>query len=158
MQVIGFNFSKISAEKFPDFKQVPITTNIEITDLQKEKIPLLKEQEAMKFLFNYSLTYDEQKPQESSQEKSPKEEKNKSPTPKSNPLAKIDLNGQIILSTTKEESKNFQDSWKKKQIPQSAQLFLYNIILRKSASKTLQLQEELGLPSHLPLPKIEPKN
>ena len=155
MQVIGFNFTRIAGEKFPTFKQCPITTNIEITDLQKEDVALLKDQEAVKFNFTYSLIYEDQKPEADNPPEEPQEPKKEEA--KTDPHARIDLSGNITFTTSKEELKEIQDSWKTKQIPQGTQLPLYNLILRKSAVKTLQLQEELSLPSHLPLPKIAPK-
>jgi hypothetical protein len=155
MQVIGFNFTKIAGEKSPTFKQCPITTNIEITDLKKESVSLLKDQEAVKFNFTYSLIYEDQKPET---DNSPEENSEPIKEDQTKPHARIDLSGNITFTTSKDELKEIQDSWKTKQIPSGTQLPLYNLILRKSAVKTLQLQEELSLPSHLPLPKIAPKD
>ena len=142
MQIIGFNFTKISGERSSEFKNCPITTNIELKDIQKEEVPLLAGKEAVKILFNYSLLYGEK--QEDKEEKQ-------------EPLARIDLNGQIVLATTKEEIKEIQKLWKKKKISTSTQVPLYNVIMKKTAPKAIQLQDELNLHSHIPLPKVELK-
>jgi hypothetical protein len=156
MQVIGFNFTKISGEKKPEYKRSSITTNIEFNDLKKENLSLLmKDQSAVKISFDYSLLYEDSQPQQNKDLKDNKNKKEKD-IPQ-NPHAKLDFSGNLILSTSKEELKELETAWKKKQIPQAAQLSLYNIIMKKAAPKALQLQDELNIHSHIPLPQLKPK-
>jgi len=138
MQVIGFNFTKISAERTPEFKPSSMSTNIEFTNVEKEKMDILKETEALKVSFKYILAYGE--------------EKKKGPLP-----AEITFEGFIVLSADKEKSKELQKAWKKKTLPNGTKIPLFNLILKKCAAKALQLQEDVNLPSHIPIPKIKPK-
>ena len=138
MQVIGFNFSKILAEREQEIKQTSINTNIEFLDVTKEEVGLLKEGEAVKISFKYSVTYSET-------EKSEKKD------------GEITFEGNIVLAVTKEESKKLIDSWKNKTISTSTQIPLVNLILKKCSPKSAMLADELGIPSPLPLPKIAPK-
>ncbi len=142
MRVIGFNFTKISAEKLPDFKRCSINTNIEFTNLEKEKVEILKDQEAVKLSFRFSVNYEE--------EKEKKEENNKK-------LGEVSFEGIIVFSVTKEESKQLQKSWKKKQISPSIQIPIYNFILTKCSPKAVSLEDDLSLPIHLPVPQLKPK-
>ena len=142
MRVIGFNFTKISAEKFPDFKRCSMNTNIEFTNLEKEKVDILKDQEAIKLSFKYSVNYEE--------EKEKKEDNNKK-------LGEVSFEGIIVFSVTKEESKQLQKSWKKKQISPAIQIPIYNFILTKCSPKAVSLEDDLALPIHLPVPQIKPK-
>ena len=137
MQVIGFNFTKISAERTPEFKPSSMSTNIEFTNIEKEKMDILKEAEALKVSFKYVLLYGEEK-------------KAKSP-------AEVIFEGFIILSLDKDKSKELQKAWKKKTLPTGTKIPLFNLILKKCAAKSLQLQEDLNLPSHIPIPKIKAK-
>jgi hypothetical protein len=45
--------------------------------------------------------------------------------------------------------------WKKKEMPNAMRLPIFNFILRKCTAKALTLQDELGLPTHIPLPRFD---
>lgn len=133
-QVLGFNFTKISGERAITLKDVKnpkerkITTNIEFTDFEKESIPLLNE-EAAKVSFKFSIVYE------------PKQ-------------AELSFTGVIILKADKEGLKNMIKAWKKKQLPPEMQVPLFNIILNRCTIKALQLEQDLNLPTHIPLPRL----
>ena len=138
MQVIGFNFTKISAERFPNYKFSRPTQNIGFTDVSTEKVALLPNSNATKITFNFSLDYKE------------------SEKAKDN-LAQIGFEGHILLSAEKEESKEIQKQWKKKKLPQDLAFKLSNLILKKCSIKAMQLQEDIVIPSHLPIPQLTPQ-
>tara|TARA_Y100000034_G_scaffold132486_1_gene195593 strand:+ start:636 stop:1088 length:453 start_codon:yes stop_codon:yes gene_type:complete len=144
MRIIGFNFTKIAGERFPNFKRGPINTNIEFKELEKDKVDMFKDENAIKLAYTLDILYEEEKE---------KEKETKNPTQH----GKISFDGNLILSVTKEESKNLQKSWKKKQLPPELQIPLYNFILKKSSPKALIIQDDLNLPSHIPIPQITPK-
>lgn len=137
MKVIGFNLTKIAAEK----KQQKITakpnTSIEFTDIEKEKVDLLKDAEALKISFLYNTSYQDQEKKEKQGE--------------------IIFEGDIALAVSKEESKDIQKSWKKKQVPSSLNLFLFNLILRRCTPKAIMLEDEVSLPFHTPMPRLSQK-
>ncbi len=140
MQVIGFNFTKIAAEKFPTFKSgKSINNNIEFLSLDKEKIEILKDLEAVRISFKYSLTY-----------KDSTESKEKD--------GEVFFEGFIVLSLTKDESKDLLKVWKKKELPAGIRIPLFNLLIRKCAARALSLQEELNLPPHLSIPQLTPKS
>ena len=56
MQIIGFNLTKVLAERSPDFTRSAINTNIEFSNVEKEKVDLLKDAEAIKISFKFSRT------------------------------------------------------------------------------------------------------
>lgn len=139
MQIIGFNFTKILAERPEKIEKSQINTNIEFTDLNKEKLDLFKESDAMKIAFTLTISY-----------------KNEDDS-KTKDFPKLEFKGYLVLSVSSEEMKQIQKSWKKKEIPPSIQIPLYNFILKKSSAKSLSLQEELNIPSHIPIPQIRPQ-
>ena len=135
MQVIGFSFKKISAEKFQPFKKANVGNNIDFVNIEKEHIDVLKEAEAAKISFTYSLIYED-------------------PEKKENKLAELTFQGTIVLSITKEESKEISKAWKKKQLPPPVRIALFNVILRKCTPKAIYLQDEIALPPHIPMPRL----
>ena len=137
MRVIGFNLNKVHAEKGKEFSpgDLNININIEFTKVEKETLEFLKEKDALKIAFKSALDYT----QKDSEDKQ----------------AEIIFEGLIVLAAEEKESKDIQDSWKEKSLPNSVKVPLNNLILKKCAAKSLQFQEDLNLPSHIPLPQIQ---
>ncbi len=136
MQIIGFNFKKILALKSPDFKRSSINTNIEFKDVNKEKLELFKEEEALKVSFIFTVEYKDAEDKETKH-------------------GEISYEGDILLSTNKEESKEILKSWKKKQLPDNIRLLLINFIIKRCSIRALSLEEDLGLPVHIPFPQVQ---
>jgi len=139
MQVIGFNFTKIFAEKETGAGKYSLNTNIEFTDIKKETLGLFKDSRGLKITFKYSVVY--------SDDSKKKEEK----------TGLLEFEGHIVFAADKTEEKELLKSWKKKQMPPSFQIPFYNLVLKKCSPKAVYLADELNLPSPVPLPKIQPK-
>jgi len=140
MKIVGFNFSKISAERLSDKILKKPSTSIEFLDLQKDKVDLLKDSEVIKIYFNYSVNYDEQ-------EKDKSKDKD----------GEVVIKGDVVLSATKEEAKDITKSWKKKKLPATLNINLFNLILRRCTPKAIFLEDEIGLPIHTPMPRLQQK-
>jgi len=139
MKLIGFNFTKISAEKAEKFNQEYSTnTNIDIADITEQTMDFLKEP-AVKISFKFTVFY------------TPKGKE----TPK---MGELTLEGDILFSAQAEEAKDIQKSWKKKDekaIPIQFKVPLFNLILKKCTPKALELEDSLNLPSHMPMPSLK---
>lgn len=141
MRLIGFNFTQIAAERKQSLQQgMNINTNIEFTDVQEEKVEMLKDKTPLKVSFSQVITYS-----------SPKDAK------KQEEFAKLTFTGSMLLAASSEDAKELLKSWKKKEVPSGVKIPLFNIILSKCAVKSLQLQEELNLPFHPQLPRLSPQ-
>ena len=136
MRIIGFNFTKISAEKITEKITKKPSMSIEFLELKEDKIDLLKEEKIVKISFKYSLAYGEQ---ENDKE------------------GEISFKGDIILSVTKEESRGIAKNWKKKQLPSPMNIILFNLILKRCTPKAVFLEDEVALPIHVPTPKLQQK-
>ena len=147
MQLIGFNLKKISASRSPDFKRGSINTNIEFNDVIKEKLDLLKDTEALKISFVFSIIYSEKE----SNPEAGKNQENKNPAQNQ---GEVTFEGDVLFSANKEEAKDVTKSWKKKQIPEQFRLPMINFILKKCSVKALSLEEDLNLPAHIPFPQV----
>lgn len=133
MKLIGFNFNKISIEKFSDnVKNLKIDTKIDVPEIKELKsIDFFKtKEELIGVKFKYDISYDPN-------------------------FAKIELAGDILLSIEPKIAKDILKQWKNKKISEDFRITLFNIILRKSNLKALQLEDEMNLPLHLPLPTLK---
>lgn len=138
MQLIGFNFTNVHAERQIIPKNIGnINTDIEFIDVEKEKVEIIKEGEPLKFTFRFSVMYHESKDK------------------KEEPIAEIYLKGHLVMLADKNEAKEIFKSWKKKELPALVRAGLSNILLRRCSSKALLLEEEINLPSHLPIPQLQ---
>ncbi len=139
MQVLGFNFTKILAEKISKVTKPPVT-NIEFIGMEKERVDFLKETEAVKVSFKYDLIYESERKEEDSKER----------TREGNVL----FEGNVIISLNKDELKEITKSWKKKSLPEDVKIPIFNLILRRCTPKAVQLQDEINLPFHVPMPRV----
>ena len=132
MRYIGFNFSKISVEKFLDkVENLKIDTKIDVSEIKAIKSSFFKtKEELISVKFNYAVNY--------------------------NPdFAKIEFIGTIVFAFESKMAKDVLNQWKDKQMPEDFKISLFNIILRKSNLKALELEDELNLPLHIPLPSVK---
>jgi hypothetical protein len=137
MKLMGFNFTKISVEKFPVKPgKVKINTKIDVPDINSVKSDIITPKED---LIGAKFTFDiEYEPG----------------------IAKIELAGHMLLALEPKIAKDVLKQWEDKKLPEDFKLSLFNLILKKSTLKALQLEEELNLPLHMQLPsftKNDPK-
>jgi hypothetical protein len=139
MKVIGFNFTKISSERGKIPSKTSISTNIEFTEVDREKVELLKDSEPLRVNFKCSWVYSDAEKKETK-------------------FGDVSFEGNIILAAEKEEAKEILKSWKKKKLSPSMQIPLFNLILKKCTPKAAHFADEIALPSPIPLPKIKPQS
>ena len=132
MKLLGFNFTKIQVEKFKErVEGLKINTRIDISEIKEAKTGILKTKEeilAVKFI--YGLDYE----------------------PK---MARLDLEGNLIVSLESKEARDVLKQWKDKKMPENFRATIFNLILRKSSLKALQLEEEMNIPIHMQLPTLK---
>lgn len=128
---MGFNFDKISIERFLDnIVDMKISTNIDISGINKLDSDILKtKEELLSVKFNYIIDYQKD-------------------------IAKIELAGRILLTLESKQAKEVLKEWNNKKISDEFRITLFNLIFRKANIKAIQLEDEMNLPIHIPLPKI----
>ena len=133
MRIIGFNLTKVLAEKQEKQQEsIKIDQNINIKDIIKEKIPI-SDDDILKVKFNLTINYSDE-------------------------YAKLEFEGNVMILPEKDELKKFLESWKTKKIPENARVPLFNFIMHKCNIKALYLEDEMGLPLHVPMPRISSIN
>jgi hypothetical protein len=135
MKLVGFDFKKISIERFKDSTEsLKFNTKLDISSIEPLKSDLLKtREELLKVEFVYSVLYEPE-------------------------FAKIELAGKMIIAVEPRIAREVLKGWKDKETSEEFRFFMFNVILRKSNIKALQLEEELGLPPHVPLPSVTKEN
>ena len=129
MRIIGFNLTKILAERQEEDGQgISVDQNIDIKNIKEEKIPITNNK-ALKIKFTLTVTY-------------------------SKDFGKIELEGSIMTLPDEEEFKSIMDSWKDKKIPENMRLGIFNFIMVKCNVKALYLEDEMGMPLHVPMPRL----
>jgi len=129
LKLLGFTFTKFLAQKNPDFKgKLDILSNINILSLEKQKLDLING-EAVKINFDFTLDYKDS--------------------------GKLEILGNLMLMFDAKTQKQVLEEWKDKKLPNDIRLAILNIILQRSSLKALQLEEEVGLPLHVQLPRLK---
>ena len=129
MRIIGFNLTRILVEKQEKFvEKLQVNQSINIKNISEEKIPIT-DNKALKIAFNLSVVYSEN-------------------------CAKLEFEGTILALSEKDELKKILDSWKNKNIPENIRVPLFNFIMDRCNVKALYLEDELGLPFHVPMRKL----
>ena len=132
MKLMGFNFTKISAEKKTNInKELKINMDINISEIKEIKSDILKTKETVLGIdFKNNINY-------------------------SPDFAKIEFAGNLIVAVDTKQAKNILKLWKDKKFDEDFRFKIFNIILTKSNIKAFQLEEELNLPLHMPLQTLK---
>jgi hypothetical protein len=142
MRLIGFDFTKVLAEKSEKFAgNYTTNTDLGLVDIKEEDFNLIEKQKALKVSFKFGVVY---------APKDAKDEKTK--------FGEIVLEGDLVFSADEKECNEILQSWQKKSekaMPQEFKVPLFNLIMRKCTPRAIDLEDSLGLPFHFPFPQIK---
>ena len=132
MKILGLNFTKLNAEKFStETKGVKIGTHIDLSEIREVKSDIFSSKEkVLGVKFIYEIDYEPN-------------------------FAKIKLAGNILVSVDDSRISKILEGWKTKDLPEEFRLGIFNLILKKSSLKALQLEEELNIPLHIAMPFLK---
>ena len=135
MKILGINFTKLNAEKSSiDPKGVKIGTHIDLSEIREVKSDFFSSKERILGIkFSYEINYEPN-------------------------FAKIKLAGNILVSIDEIKFNKVLEGWKEKNLPDDFRLSIFNLILKKSSLKALQLEEELNIPLHIAMPFLKPQD
>jgi hypothetical protein len=126
IRFIGSRILKINAERNPNFSgKLQIKTDIKIQDLEKIK----ESKETMKVSYIFTVDYVD--------------------------LGKIKIEGVLFLAADAKKIKELIKLQKEGNFKTPESVTITNIIIQKSSLKAFELEEELGLPTHIRLPTIK---
>lgn len=134
MGVIGFSFSKFDCERKPSKVSggVEVKHNISVKEVEKTTLNVgANKNDVLKVYFSFDVIY-------------------------GNGLGKVSVEGDVIYADTKEIVDETAKSWEAdKKLNQTVSEVVFKFIYNKSTVKVLDLADSLGLPSPIPLPKIQ---
>lgn len=131
MKILGFNYTKISAERLEKLEKTEkVSQKLNFTNVDKEDSQLMKDSSILRVTFSYELIYEPNN-------------------------VKILLEGFIFVHSDVETVKKAIQSWKKKkEVPEEIHFAILRTTLNKCGLKALNLEEELGIPPHMKLVKV----
>ncbi len=135
MPIIGFNFDIIKAERYKGLEgKIEIKNNLGVTDLVLDKVSLSSSEEVIKFLFEYTITY-------------------------GTDVGEISLKGHVLYLENKEQVTKIMEEWKaEKKVPSKLMQTIINHVLVKCTIKALNLENDIGVPPHISLPRVKSAN
>lgn len=135
MPIIAFGFEKISAERKKAFDpdKDKIENTIKFRSIEESNFKISGEdKKAITVIFEFTVDYKD--------------------------TGVLELVGHIGFFDKKEVLDKILEQWKKEEkVPTDFGASLYNFIFSKANVKALALEEEVGLPLHLRLPRIKVK-
>ncbi|GIU68494.1 MAG: hypothetical protein KatS3mg001_344 [Candidatus Pacearchaeota archaeon] len=132
MKILGFNFTKVNAERLKEVSgKITINTEIDFPNFKELKQDFLKTKEPiLEASFSYKVKYEPE-------------------------FAIVVIDGKILFSVDEKLAKETLKGWKKKNVPDEVRIPLINSVLKKASLKAMSLEDELNLPLHLPLPTFK---
>ncbi len=130
MPIVGFNFTKISAERTePKGTKINIQNNVHVENV--EEMDIGDKKKALKFTFNFTSKY----------------------TPD---LGNVSMTASVIYTDDDKKMKDVLKEWKKnKKVSEDVMPEIVTYVLEKCNIESIVLSREVSLPSPMPLPKID---
>ncbi|MBR9702805.1 hypothetical protein GOV10_02100 [Candidatus Woesearchaeota archaeon] len=134
MAIIGFNFTKIGAQRYVSTTQkVQVTNNVSVTNITESKMGGDTERKTVRLSFRFDTIYE----------------------PKT---ARMQMEGDVLLLLATKEADSLVKGWKDKKVPTTSMLGAMNHVLERCNVQAIILARDLGLPSPVPMPKVDMKN
>lgn len=132
MKLLGFNFTKLHAEKNSNnTKGVKVSPSIDLSDIKEANNDLLNTGgSVLSVKFSNTINYGSE-------------------------YGKVEIEGNLLISVDQEVAKQVLEEWKENSIPNDFKVRVFNIISKKSTLKALELENELNMPLHHPMPRVK---
>jgi hypothetical protein len=133
MTIVGFNFTKIEAERKEGIKgKINVNNNVAIKEVEEKKISLANDkQKVLSFTFEFTAKYDPN-------------------------IGSIKFVGNVLFMEETKKAKELLDGWKKdKKLPKEIMPIILNTVLNKCNIQALILSEQINLPPPIPMPKLQ---
>jgi len=130
--IIGFTFNKIAIERKGRLKgKISVKHDLQLKEVTEQALTFKEHNKGVSFNFDFMIFYE----------------------PK---MGSLSINGDVMYYNEPKKVKEILDTWKKtKKLAPDVSLEVINTILSRCNIKALELAEDLNLPAHIPLPKVE---
>lgn len=135
MAIVGVNITKVDAErKEGKGGKINISNNISIKNVETKELSLGKtKQKGLKFNFLFDCNYEPD-------------------------IGKINFEGNVVFMDNEDKVKAVKGEWEKnKKISRELMEPILNAALNKCNIEAIKLSQDLGLPSPVPMPRLQKK-
>jgi hypothetical protein len=132
MAVLGFNYTKLLAEKKQPAKgKLSVNNNVSITDVEEEDLNFSDEKNALKVSFKYKSTY---KPD----------------------VADLTIEGNIIYVNDQKATEDLLEAWDdNNSLPKDVMREVINFALSKCNVQAIIMARDINVPSPIRMPRVE---
>ena len=133
MTIVGFNFTKLEAEKKDMIKgKINVSNNVTISKVEEKKLAIGNDkQKVLAFTFEFVSKYEPN-------------------------IGSIKFTGDVLFMDDSKKVKEILDGWEKdKKLPKEIMPGILNTALNKCNIQALILSEQINLPPPIPLPKLQ---
>jgi len=128
VRLVGSNIKKISGFRNQNFSgKLSMETKIKILSIEKVK----ESKDTLKVGYSFEVDYKD--------------------------LGNVFLEGNIFVLVDAKRSKDIMKAWEAKDFSTDENTVITNMIIQKASIKLFNLEDELGLPTHIRLPRVGPK-
>ncbi|MAG39893.1 hypothetical protein CMI41_02920 [Candidatus Pacearchaeota archaeon] len=129
--LMSSRLTKVSGNREMEFSgKISMNQNIKIKSMEKFK-PTNSKIESIKADYSFEIDYGE--------------------------LGKVEIEGILFLGTDSKTTKKILEEYKNKNFQSAEQIKIMNMIIQKASIRAFEIEEELGLPIHIRLPELAPK-
>lgn len=130
--IVGFHFTKLSVERHQSLQgKISVRNDLNIRDVKEQPFSHVKgSHKTVAFQFVFTVTYAPH-------------------------VADIMIAGDVYYSADPKKIDEALSSWKtKKKVPADISLAVLNFALQQCNIRALAMAQDLNLPTHLPMPKV----
>tara|TARA_Y100000310_G_scaffold201978_1_gene202051 strand:- start:3134 stop:3577 length:444 start_codon:yes stop_codon:yes gene_type:complete len=130
--IVGFAFKKINISRKDTLsKGMKVKYNMDISSISEENVSLSTKQKVLALDFDFTVDYEPD-------------------------AANLAISGTVNYMAAADEVKKTLDLWKEsKKLPKDILILVTNVILDKCNVKALELEQDLNLPTHIPMPSVK---
>jgi hypothetical protein len=131
ISLLSSRLTKVNGERNTEFSgKISMNQNIKIKSMEKFK-PKESKTEAIKAEYSFEIDYAD--------------------------LGKVEIEGILFLGADSKTLKSILSEYESKKFDSAEQVAIMNIIIQKASLRAFEIEDELGLPIHIRLPQLAPK-
>ena len=131
LSLLNSRLTKVNGERNANFSgKISMNQNIKIKNMEKLK-PKNAKTEALKVEYSFQIDYSD--------------------------LGKVEIEGILFIGAESKEIKKIISEYEEKKFDSQEQITIMNIIIQKASLRAFEIEDELGLPIHIKLPQLAPK-
>jgi hypothetical protein len=131
LSLLNSRLTKVNGERNVNFSgKISMNQNIKIKTLEKFK-PKNTKTEALKVEYSFQIDYSD--------------------------LGKVEIEGILFIGAEPKEMKKILSEYEGKKFDSVEHITIMNLIIQKASLRAFEIEDELGLPIHIKLPQLAPK-